>query len=88
MAIQFDNELHNNTIWGSIITENYTIFKTIVNLLENINENIPKRNLVTYTTNVLSPKVDYVASLILYDTPFTLFLETYLIHLLEEQRIN
>lgn len=63
-AIQLDNELRNITIGDSTLTEHCTRIMTMANLLDNIDAAVPEKNLVMYTINDLSPKFEYIASLI------------------------
>ncbi|CAI9280654.1 unnamed protein product [Lactuca saligna] len=68
-AIQLYNELHNISISDSSNTDYCTKIKSIVDLLDNTDDMIPEKKLVSYTIKGPSPKFDYIASIICRRSP-------------------
>lgn len=86
--MQLNQELHNIFQCDAIINAYYTRIKNLADLLENIEANVPKNNLGSYTINGLNPQFDNVASILRYCTPFPTILETHYILPSEEKIMN
>lgn len=58
--MQLDTELCNITMGSSFVIEYCTKIQTLADLLENLDVEVPEKNIVIYTINGLSSKFDYV----------------------------
>ncbi|XP_023736522.1 uncharacterized protein LOC111884427 [Lactuca sativa] len=86
-SIQLDNEIRNITIGDSSITDYCTHIKSLADLLENLDILVPKKNLVAYTINGLSPKFHYITTTIRHRSPLTTFMKTCSMLLVKEQHM-
>ena len=84
-AIQIDNELHNIQIGDCSITDYCKHIKALADLLDNIDNTVPEKNLVSYMINGLSTNFENVATIIRHKKPLPSFLEARSMLILEEQ---
>ncbi|KAL7601402.1 hypothetical protein Lser_V15G26960 [Lactuca serriola] len=87
-AMQLDTELRNISMGNLFVTEYCTKIQTLADLLENLDAEVPKKNIVIYIINGLSPKYDHVVSMIRHQKPLPSFSDTRSILQVEEQCIQ
>lgn len=61
--------------------------KSLADLLDNLNNPVPEKNLVAYTLNDLSPKFHHIATTIRHRNPLPTFMETRSMLLVGEQHM-
>jgi len=89
-SMQLESELRSITMGDLSVLAYCSKIKKIADLLENLDSDskVSDKHLVIHTINGLSPRFDYVASIIRHRSPLPSFFETQSMLLLEEQRFK
>ena len=87
-AIELDNELRSMVLGDRSISEYCQKMKLLYDLLANIDAPVPKKTLVSYLINGLSPRLDNITTVLHHRGPLPTFLQACSILLLEEQRLS